>query len=405
MGAPPPVAQSLLSCPLLSSVGLSVACYIGARGLKPTMFRQALPPAGFVAAALLAAACTQYKPFDSAGFLRQQYAKEVGPQAAAKVEVPFELDGEVRAQVAKLPHLASELRRVNQVNDFIFDGLQLQYQLTPTRNAVSTYRSREGNCLSFVNLFVGVARELGLNPSYVEVTDLQKWNHRDGMVVSQGHIVAGMYLDGVLRTFDFLPYRQKAYRDFKPIDDLTAAAHYYNNLGAEALLAGDLDRARELLTTATRIAPRFEKAINNLGVAMARAGEPQRALEMYQEGLAVSPDDSTILTNMARAFQQLGRNGEADELLRKIEGANTTNPFFFVYEGEVALGRGETDKALDYMARALRLDSELPEVHLGLVKVYLAVGDMEKARHHLARALKLDATNQDALQYARMLGQ
>ena len=68
------------------------------------------------------------------------------------------------------------------------------------------------------------------------------------MVVSQGHIVAGMYLDGVLRTFDFLPYRQKAYKDFKPIDDLTAAAHYYNNLGAEALLGRRPRRApRELL--------------------------------------------------------------------------------------------------------------------------------------------------------------
>ena len=57
------------------------------------------------------------------------------------------------------------------------------------------------------------------------------------------------------------------------------------------------------------------------------------------------------------------------------------------------------------MVRALRLDSELPEVHLGLVKVYLALGDLEKARHYLGRALKLDATNQDALQYARLLGQ
>ncbi|HEX9944325.1 MAG TPA: tetratricopeptide repeat protein [Thermoanaerobaculia bacterium] len=356
-------------------------------------------------AVLLAAGCTQYKPFDSVSFLRQEYAKEVGPQAAAQVEVPFELDGEIRGELGKLPRLTSELRRINQVNEFIFDGLRLQYSLTPTRNAVATYRSREGNCLSFVNLFVGVARDLGLNPYYVEVTDLQKWNHRDGMVVSQGHIVAGMYLDGVLRTFDFLPYRQKAYRDFKPIDDLTAAAHYYNNLGAEALLGGDLERARELLATATRIAPRFDKAINNLGVALARSGQPEKALEMYQRGLQVVPDDPTLLTNMARSLQQLGRTGEANQLLARIEDANTTNPFFFIYQGEVALGRADTGKALDYMVRALRLDSELPEVHLGFVKVYLATGDLEKARHHLARALKLDATNQDALQYARMLGQ
>ncbi|HEV2856076.1 MAG TPA: tetratricopeptide repeat protein [Thermoanaerobaculia bacterium] len=358
-----------------------------------------------LSAALLALGCSQYKPFDSVDYLREQYAREIGSQAAAGVEVPFEIDAELRAELAKLPRLQSELRRVNQVNDFIFDGLQLQYSLEPTRNAVATFQNRAGNCLSFVNLFVGVARELGLNPYYVEVTDLQKWNHRDGMVVSQGHIVAGMYIDGVLRTFDFLPYRQKAYRSFKPIDDLTAAAHYYNNLGAEALLGGDLERARGLLTTATRIAPRFDKAVNNLGVVQARSGHPAQALETYKRGLEISPEDSTLLTNMARALQQLGRAEEARGLLARIEDVNTTNPFFFIYQAEVALGGGDNAKALDYMTRALRLDSELPEVHLGFVKVYLALGDLEKARHHLGRALKLDATNQDALQYARMLGQ
>ena len=367
--------------------------------------RRTTPPTVLLLTALAAAGCAQYQPFNSVDYLRQQYAREVGSEAAAQVEVPFELDGEIRDTLAKLPRLPSELRRVNQVNDFIFDGLQLQYTLTPTRDAVATFTTRTGNCLSFVNLFVGVARELGLNPYYVEVTDLQKWNHRDGMVVSQGHIVAGMYLDGVLRTFDFLPYRQKAYKDFKPINDLTAAAHFYNNLGAEALLAGDNARARELLTTATRIAPRFDKAVNNLGVSLARGGEPEKALETYRRGLEISPGNSTLLINMAAAFQQLGRNEDANQLLAKIEDTNTTNPFFFIYQAEVALGRGENAKALASMTRALRLDTELPEVHLGLVKVYLALGDMEKARHHLGRALKLDATNQDALQYARMLGQ
>ena len=389
---PPPPLQAM-ACSLLS-------CLIMLQKTASQALRSCL-----LLTALLAAGCAQYKPFNSVDYLREQYTREVGRQDAAQIAVPFELDDEIRAELAKLPRLQSELRRVNQVNEFVFDGLQLQYLLTPTRDAVATYETRAGNCLSFVNLFVGVARELGLNPYYVEVTDLQKWNHRDGMVVSQGHIVAGMYIDGVLRTFDFLPYRQKAYKDFKPIDDLTAAAHYYNNLGAEALLAGDLGRARELLTTATRIAPRFDKAINNLGVVQARGGEPEKALETYQRGLAISPDNSTLLTNMARAFQQLGRNADASQLLAKIEDANTTNPFFFIYQAEVALSRGENSRALDYVTRALRLDSELPEVHLGLVKVYMALGDLEKARHHLGRALKLDATNQDALQYARLLGQ
>lgn len=358
------------------------------------------------AAALLAAGCTEYQRFDSIGYLRQQYAQQVGAAEAERIEIPFELNPEIRGELEKIQRLqsSSELRRINQVTNFIFGGLDLKYELRPTRNAVETYEARRGNCLSFVNLFVGVARERGLNPFYVEVTDYQKWNHREGMVVSQGHIVGGLYLDGVLRTFDFLPDRRKAYKEFKPIDDLTAAAHYYNNLGGEALMDGDLETARAYLETATRIAPDFEKAINNMGVALARGGEPERALELYQRGLEVDPENPTILTNMTRAYQQLGRSKEADELLARIEATNTTNPFFFVYQGEMALSRGDNKKALEYMTKALRQDSELAEVHVGFVKVYIALGEVAKARHHLERALKLDATHDEAILYARLIG-
>src|SRR6185436_14072154 len=319
----------------------------------------------------LAAGCGQYQRFDSVGHLREQYAEQVGAATAAHLIVPFELDGKVRAAIeGKMHPASSELRNLNSVLNFIFEDLDLHYSLNPTRTAVETFQEHRGNCLSFVNLFVGLARERRLNPFYVEVTDYQKWNHRAGMVVSQGHIVAGMYLDGELKTYDFLPYRPKAYKDFKPIDDLTAAAHFYNNLGAEALMGGDLPGA----------------------------------LELYQKGLAIDPDNAMILTNMTRAYQQLGRTQEADDLLARIEASNTSNPFFFVYQGEMALSRGENQKALDYMVKALRLDTEAPEVHVGFVKVYLALGEMDKARHHLERALKLDATNQDALQLASLLG-
>jgi tetratricopeptide (TPR) repeat protein len=365
-----------------------------------------LSAAAAVVAALLAGGCTQYKSFDSIGYLRQQYAQQVGAAEAGRIEIPFELNPEIRAELEKIQRLSSssELRRINQVTSFIFDGLDLKYELRPTRNAVATYHTRKGNCLSFVNLFVGVARERGLSPFYVEVTDYQKWNHREGMVVSQGHIVGGLYLDGILRTFDFLPDRRKAYKEFKPIDDLTAAAHYYNNLGGEALMEGDLETARGYLETATRIAPDFEKAINNMGVVLARGGEPERALELYRRGLEVDPENATILTNMTRAYQQLGRSKEAEDLLARIEATNTTNPFFFVYQGEMALSRGDNRKALEYMTKALRQDSEVAEVHVGFVKVYMALGEMDKARHHLERALKLDATHDEATLYARLMG-
>ena len=362
-------------------------------------------PLAWAVALLLSAGCSTYQPFDSVGYLRGQYTARLGAARAAAIVVPFALDDAVRAAVDReVPRTPDEDLRITEVLDFIFHRLDLRYAMSPTRDAVSTFESRHGNCLSFVNLFVGVARERQLNPFYVEVTDLQKWNRRENTVISQGHIVAGLYVNGRLATYDFLPYRPKSYKTFKPIDDLTAAAHYYNNLGAEALLEGEVDKAQSLVEIATEIAPAFDKGLNNLGVCYARRGQLDRALEVYERALRASPGNTLILTNQARAYQQLGRGGEAKTILAKIEGENTTNPYFFVYEGEVALADGDTAKALDYMARALRLDTELPEVHLGFVKVYLALGDTDKARHHLERALKLDASNVEAKKLAHMLG-
>ena len=343
-------------------------------------------------------------PFDSKQLLRRQYAEQVGADTAKKIAIPFEIDDEVMTEfTAKVKPSGDDRSRVSRVLDFVFKGIDLTYSLTPTRNAVETYHSREGNCLSFVNLFVGLAREVKLSPFYVEVTDYQRWDQREGMVVSQGHIVAGMYIGGELRTYDFLPYRVKAYKDFKPIDDLRATAHFYNNLGAEALLAGDLDQAMAWLEIAANIDPAFTKGINNLGVSYARKGDFDLAIALYHRGLEVDPDDVPLLTNLARAYQRQGQIGEAEKILAKIEGYQNTNPFFFVYRAELALSRDEHARALEYLREGLRRDSEVPEVHLALVKVYVALGEFGKARHHLGRSLTLDGTNTEALRYAELL--
>lgn len=344
-------------------------------------------------------------PFDSVGYTRGQIVQKVGPEAAAQIEVPFAIDDEVRLAFRRFTRLGTtEDERTAALLDFIFHQLALTYEQVPTRDAMATFRAHKGNCLSFVNLFVGMARDIRLNPNYVEVTDYQHWNHREGMIISEGHIVAGMTLDGAFKTFDFIPYQEKAYRNFKPIDDLTAVAHFYNNLGAEALLAGKLPEAQRLVTLATRIAPHFPKALNNLGVCLARAGDLAGALEKYQQALAGDPGNSMVMTNVMHVYQEQGRVAEATDIEHKVEESNTSNPFFYLYLGETALARGDLVKALDHMVHALRLEPDLPEVQLGLVKVYLAQGDLGKARHFLQRALELDASDKEAQKYARLLG-
>ena len=354
--------------------------------------------------ALALSACSQYQPFDSAADLSAKLTQAGVTIRDAPPEVPFALPPDlVKFLDDRLKPGPNEDRRVTQVTEFIFGRLNLQYALAPTRSAAGTYRAQQGNCMSFTNLFVGIARHQRLAPFYVNVTDQQKWSVRDGMVVSQGHIVAGLYVKGQLRTYDFLPYEVKAYKKFKPIDDVTAAAHYYNNLGAEALLAGDIETAGPYLTLATRIAPKFVKATNNLGVLLTRRGEVASAIEVYQKGLEIEPDDVALRTNLASLYQKQGRGVEAQALLAELDVANNTNPFYFVYQSEMALARGDSEKALELLREALRRDTEVPEVHLGFVKVFLARGDLERARYHLERALRLDATNEQARRYAVLL--
>jgi len=362
-------------------------------------------PLVLLALVTLAGACAEQGPtFDSVDHLRREYAERTDLAAPEEIQVPFELDDDLEALLdATMKPAPRETYRLEQVNDFIFRKLQLQYALRPTRNAMETYRAREGNCLSFVNLFIGVARHNRLAPFYVEVVDHQKWRHQNGMVLSQGHIVAGMYVSGELRTFDFLPYTPKSYKEFKPIDDLTATAHFYNNLAGEALLEDDVVAAQRYLDIATDLVPTFEKALNNLGVVLARKGENEAALQAYRKGLEGDPANIPILTNLARLYQQMGRLDDAEEILSKIEGAQVTNPFYFVYRGELALTNGDAARSLEYLREALRIDSEIPEVHVALVKTYMALGELEKARHHLERALRLDATNPEARDLAKML--
>lgn len=357
-----------------------------------------------LAAAALLGGCSSYEPFRTSQHLRELFEARLPTELRQRVEIPFELDPETVAAVeAALSPAGGERDRAEAIESFIFSGLRLRYAVTPTKDADETFHSREGNCLSFVNLFVGIGRHQRLNPFYVEVEDYQRWNYRDGIVLSRGHIVAGMTIDGQLSTFDFLPYRPKAYRDFNPIDDLTAVAHFYNNLGAEALLDGDVEGALPDLRIAHALAPDFEKAINNLAVALMRLDRTEEAIALYERGLALHPLSVPLLNNLARAWQALGREERAEELLVRLESVNETNPYFYLYRGEVALASGDLERALEYMRQALRIETEVPEVHLGLTKVFLAMGDFERARHHVDRALKLDATNVEARRFAVLL--
>jgi len=353
---------------------------------------------------LLTLACTQSEPFDSIAHLRSELSERLGAEPAARLELPFELPAEKLAAVEDYIGLhGSAADKVRGTEDFIFRRLGLDYALGPTRSALDVLTTAQGNCLSFAHLFVALTRHQRINSFYVEVTDQHSWSYHRGMVLSQGHIVAGHYLDGQLELSDFLPGRPRSYRKFQPIDDLTATAHHYNNLGAEALLDGDATLAEHHLRTAVELAPGFVRGLSNLGLALARQQRYREAGEIFQQGLAEEPNDAALLSNLALTYQLEGRSAEADKLLAKIETQQQASPLFFIYQGERALAARDLSNALGLMRQALKRSSEIPEVHVGLAKVYLALGELTSAGHHLRRALRLDPAHAPAQHWAELL--
>ena len=78
------------------------------------------------------------RSFDSATYLRKQYAERLAPEAAARLPVAFELEPAIlEAAEGRINRGASERTRVEQVTDFIFGYAGLDYALTPTRNGLA----------------------------------------------------------------------------------------------------------------------------------------------------------------------------------------------------------------------------------------------------------------------------
>jgi tetratricopeptide (TPR) repeat protein len=149
--------------------------------------------------------------------------------------------------------------------------------------------------------------------------------------------------------------------------------------------------------------PSFVNALSNLGICLTRQERYEEAIAIYQQGLLVEAKSGTLISNLARTHQLLGNLEEATLLLDRLEDIEHASPFFYIYRGEQALDQGQLSEALDYMREAYRRSHEIPEVHVGLAKVYLALGELDQTQHYIERALRLDATHEGARRFAEML--
>ncbi len=357
-----------------------------------------------LALALLAAGCAGNAGNVLEGDRLAQALRKRGLDPSAVI-VPFELTDEMRAWAhetasEKLPP-ATRLRRLRE--HLLGDERPVEYIWGYTGTATDVFEKRQANCLSFTNLFVGMAREVGVPVYYLEVLDVETYRKEGDLVVVSDHVAVGYDAAPDALVLDFSEHGLQENDQLERISDLTAIAMFYTNRGAEALQAGELELSLRWLRVAVLIDPELAHAWVNLGVGLRRSGDLRGAEDAYKKGLEVDPRTASAYQNLAALLSMEGRVEEAREYQRTLQRSPNKNPYTYLSLGDISRRNGRLAEARRLYRRAIILGCEVAECYAAIGQLALAEGEVRTARRMLKKAQKFDLENPRTRQLAAQL--
>lgn len=310
--------------------------------------------------------------------------------------LPYRLSSEMRDWVhAEVPATGSSRSKLITLLDRLLDddGLGIEYESGFTPTAEEAFELRTANCLSFTHLFVGMAREVGLDAYYLDVNHAERFEKDRDLIVLSGHVTAGYGVPTDPLVLEYNVGPDADYRYLQKLEDRRALAMYYSNRGAEEMRHGRLEQAVDWLRTAVTLDGALAEAWVNYGVALRRLGDPVAAEEAYRKALEVEPQTISAYQNLATLMRLQARFGEADDLVRVAERLGDRNPFNYLNLGDLNLRRGEVEAAERYYRKALRLYGDLAEPYAALGILAYHLDRPAEARKWLRRAQKRDPEN------------
>ena len=292
---------------------------------------------------------------------------------------PLYLNSEITEMLDRLiaKSDSSELR-IAKIQALLFNKsyLNLQYSEFQTHTAEEVFQLRRGNCLSVMNLYIAMARYAGIDAAFQTVAVRPEWDKRGELLVLSSHINASGNL-GYKRRYivDFTPEIQLQQLTAKAVSDRHARALFFNNLGAEALIAEDLDAAFGYFKNAIFLQPDLAIAWNNIGAAFNRAEKTDLAEYSYHMAFWHDSDNATAVNNLAKHYRSVGASNKAKQYETAIRQFNERNPYHHFARGQVALKDQNLVLARDSFLSAMRLKETEPDFYVALSKVYASMGE------------------------------
>lgn len=321
------------------------------------------------------------------------------------VQVPFALTDEMRQWVRDVAprRLGAELKLSRLISGLLDqEELALEYSWGYTGTAREVFESHRANCLAFTNLFLGMAREVGI-PVYFLAVETETYRKQGSFVVVSDHVAVGFGNGPTISMFDFSEHRNEEQPRARRISDLTAIAMFHSNRGAEELQQGRIEEAREWLRTAVALDPELANAWVNLGVVLRHAGDSEAAEAAYRQALEIDPQIYTAFHNLSTLLRLSHRGDEAVELEATLRKASSRNPFTYLALGDISFRNGRLEEARRLYRRAASLDRDHAEPYAALGQLAVLTGDMSTARRMLRKARKLDDDNHRTSRLATMI--
>lgn len=267
--------------------------------------------------------------------------------------------------------------------------LDFTYDPQVTLTAREAFRTRRGNCLTFSNMFVAMAREAGLNAWYREVEIPPEWSSIDDTLLVSMHVNAATAQRGKEYVIDVSRRRVRDGERVRRLSDHEAEAMFYNNLGAHALVANDTPMAYAYFRKAISIHDQLPYAWTNLGVVLRRNEQTEDAILAYRTALEIDDHHSVALNNLFSIYDEDGPAEAAAELQARVERNRRRNPFYLNYLAEVAIEEELWEDAIRYANRAIRLQEDEYRFYYRLAQSQYQAGEHNDAQNNLQMARQL----------------
>jgi Flp pilus assembly protein TadD len=270
----------------------------------------------------------------------------------AVLAVSAEMQAFLDAHVARKAVRATRLRQL--ASAIVGEGrFGLEYDET-TRTASETFRTRRGNCLSFSNMFVAMARRVGLDVDYQEVDVPPDWSFKDDAFVLNRHVnvLVDLGKEGE-HVVDFNMDDFRTTYDRRTISDARALAHFYNNLAVERMQAGDAASALAYFRRATVHDPFFSPAWTNLGILYGRKGHPDHAEAAYLQALRADERDLVPMSDLANLYERRGDRDRAAVYRSRVAHHRQRNPYYRFQLAREAFLAQDYDAAISHLKYAV----------------------------------------------------